>query len=246
MNASQYPPEFLERLRMVTRTRAKTVIDHILEHGFVTTEELRDIYGYHHPPRGARDVREEGIPLETFRVRDKDGRSIGAYRFGDPEAVRKGREGGRKVFSRQFKNELLQIADSKCQICSQVFESRYLQVDHRVPYEVSGDTLESERNTEDYMLLCGSCNRAKSWSCEHCANWLVNESAEVCKTCYWGHPESYTHIALKPIRRLDMVWTEDEVDEYEDLRKRAEAHNEPMPDYVKSVLRTSLFREEPG
>ena len=57
MTESEYSPEFLARLRAVTNLRPKRVIDHILEHGFVTTEELRIIYGYDHPPRAARDVR---------------------------------------------------------------------------------------------------------------------------------------------------------------------------------------------
>jgi hypothetical protein len=44
------------------------VIDHILQYGFITTEDLENTYGYNHPPRAARDVREAGIPLETFKV----------------------------------------------------------------------------------------------------------------------------------------------------------------------------------
>jgi hypothetical protein len=29
--------------RLVTRKRPKTVIDHIIEHGYITTEEIRDV-----------------------------------------------------------------------------------------------------------------------------------------------------------------------------------------------------------
>ena len=35
----------------VLAKRAKTVIDHILKHGHITTEELKNLYGYDHPPR---------------------------------------------------------------------------------------------------------------------------------------------------------------------------------------------------
>ena len=77
------PKDFLAKLKAVTKKRPKTVIDHILKHGFVTTEELKQM-GYEHAPRAARDVREQGIPLETFRVKDSNGRSIAAYRFGNP------------------------------------------------------------------------------------------------------------------------------------------------------------------
>ncbi len=79
------------------------MINHILEHGYVTTEELRDTYGYNHPPRAARDVREKGIPLETFRVTGADGRKIGAYRFGDPAKARFSRTGGRTAFAKELK-----------------------------------------------------------------------------------------------------------------------------------------------
>jgi hypothetical protein len=57
------------------------VIDHILQYGFIATEDLENTYGYNHPPRAARDVREAGIPLETFKVKSKEGKSIAAYRF---------------------------------------------------------------------------------------------------------------------------------------------------------------------
>jgi hypothetical protein len=74
--SKKLPEWFLERLESITAKRAKTVIDHILKHGHITTEQLKDLYGYDHPPRAARDVREQGIPLETFRVSGSQGRSI--------------------------------------------------------------------------------------------------------------------------------------------------------------------------
>ncbi len=240
MTEQSYPQEFLEKLQAVTNLRPRRVIEHILEHGFVTTEELRTIYGYEHPPRAARDVREQGIPLETFRVSSPQGRSIGAYRFADPSKVRADRIGGRRTFPRGFKNRLLEASNSRCYVCTQAYEGRYLQIDHRVPYEVSGEPTSGERLIEEYMLLCGSCNRAKSWSCEHCPNWLEEKSADVCNDCYWGRPEAYRHIALRAIRRLDIVWTEDEVRYYETMKERAEALGKPMPDYVKAVLETHI------
>ena len=68
------PQHFLDQLKAVTARRPRVVIDHILEHGHVTTEELRELYGYEHPPRAARDVREQGIPLESIRVTGSSGR----------------------------------------------------------------------------------------------------------------------------------------------------------------------------
>ncbi len=64
----EIPKDFLDFCHSVTAKRPKTVIDHILAHGFITTEELKDQYGYNHPPRAVRDAREHGVPIETFRV----------------------------------------------------------------------------------------------------------------------------------------------------------------------------------
>ena len=55
--------QFIERAKAVTAKRPKTVIDHILVHGQITTDELKSVYGYNHPPRAARDVREQGVGL---------------------------------------------------------------------------------------------------------------------------------------------------------------------------------------
>lgn len=80
----KYPKAFLDRLNAVTAKRPRTVIQHILQHGFITTEQLQTLYHYEHAPRAIRDVREQGIPIKTFRVKNASGKSIAAYRFGDP------------------------------------------------------------------------------------------------------------------------------------------------------------------
>ena len=82
-SATKLPADFLKKLKSVTAKRPRTVIQHILKHGSITTEELSELYGYDHAPRAARDVRELGIPLVTFRVEGKSGRKIASYRFGD-------------------------------------------------------------------------------------------------------------------------------------------------------------------
>lgn len=237
MANEKLPPEFLERLRAVTSKRPKTVIDHILKHGYITTDELKQLYGYDHPPRAARDVREAGIPLETFKVESPtSGRSIGAYRFADPSQLRHDRIGGRQAFPKQFKADLLEKYGSRCAICLGEYEERYLQIDHRVPYEVAGDS-PGERNAEEYMLLNGACNRAKSWSCEHCENWLQIRSPDICRACYWAQPESYDHVAMRDIRRLDLEWSGDETNDYDKLKEQAESCAALMPEFVKSILK---------
>lgn len=44
MSQQNYPPDFLKRLKNVEAKRPKTVIDHILKYGQITTEELKDIF----------------------------------------------------------------------------------------------------------------------------------------------------------------------------------------------------------
>lgn len=57
----KHSQEILDRLYAITNKRPATVIRHLLEHDYITTEELREKYGYRHPPRAIRDVRERGI-----------------------------------------------------------------------------------------------------------------------------------------------------------------------------------------
>jgi hypothetical protein len=180
-------------------------------------------------------VRESGIPLETFKTKSKSGKSIAAYKFGDVTKLQLNRIAGRVTFPKDFKSKLYELGKGRCYICNGEFEERYLQVDHRVPYEVGGDTADT-RNIEDFMLLCGSCNRAKSWSCEHCDNWQKEKKPSLCRQCYWGSPTNYNHIALKEIRRLDLHWTGDEVKYYDAIRLIAEQNKIELPDFVKTVI----------
>lgn len=236
MNKIQkFPKEFIEHIKSITNKRANIVINHIIKYGFITTEDLENTYGYSHPPRAARDVREIGIPLETFKVKSKGGKSIAAYQFGDLTKLQINRVAGRVLFPKKFKSKLYELGKARCFICNGEFEERYLQFDHRVPYEVGGD-LETTRNIDDYMLLCGSCNRAKSWSCEHCENWKAEKKSSLCMQCYWGSPTNYNHIALKDIRRLDLHWTGEEVNFYDAIKVIAEHNKLELPDFIKKII----------
>ncbi|MCH8317549.1 MAG: HNH endonuclease [Bacteroidetes bacterium] len=232
---TKYPKVFLDHINSISNKRARIVIDHIIKHGFITTEDLETTYGYSHPPRAARDVRETGIPLETFKVKSKSNKSIAGYRFGNISKLQKNRVAGRILFPKKFKKELYMSGNGRCFICNGEFEERYLQVDHRVPYQVGGD-IAKERKTEDFMLLCASCNRAKSWSCEHCDNWKKTKKPSICMECYWGSPLNYHHIALKELRRLDLQWLGDEVKYYDAIKIIAEQNEIELPDFVKAII----------
>ena len=231
MAKQKYPREFLELCASVTGKRPKTVIDHILKHGHITTEQLKNKYGYDHPPRAARDVRELGIQLETFRVAAANGRKIAAYRFADPTKKQFRRFSGRTGLSKEIKEHLIRKYGCQCFIYLEKMDEPHLQIDHRIPYEVAGDS--NELHTDDFMLLCGSANRAKSWSCEHCENWKSIKDKNVCLSCYWAYPEKYDHVAMRQIRRIDLFWQGEEVAQYDNLKADARKSGLEIPQFVK-------------
>ncbi|NJM40291.1 MAG: HNH endonuclease [Anaerolineae bacterium] len=218
----------------VTAKRPRTVIDHILKHGFVTTEELKTKYGYDHPPRAARDVRERGIGLETFRVKASNGRMIGAYRFTDPAKRRLRKLEGRTGLSKQIIDALVAKYGARCFIYLEEVTPQELQIDHRVPYEVGGES--ETLNPDDFMLLCGSANRAKSWACEHCENWKSLKQKEICMSCYWAYPDNYSHIAMRQVRRIDLMWKDQEIAAYERLKEDARRAKKTIPEFVKGLI----------
>ena len=232
------PDDFLELLEKVKGKRAKLVIKLILEKGTVTTEDLERA-GYSHPPRAIRDVRENGIPLETIRIKGENGKSIAAYRFGDPTKIDAHKLGGRQTFSKSFKEELFQSQGGKCAICNEEYDPIYLQIDHRVPYEFMAD--EDVLQVKNFMLLCATCNRKKDRATitECSKTCFLTKDLEVIKSCYWASPENYTHICMKPVRQSDITWSgSGEVELYEKLKKDAQDNDLSLNDYIKEKLRS--------
>lgn len=211
-----YPKDFLDLLNSVESKRPRTVIQHILKYGFITSEELKNTYGYNHPPRAVRDVRELGIPIMTYRVTGKDGRSIAAYKFGDPENAKNNlaKSAGRTSLSKTLKQALIDKYGPTCFIYLETMDPSALQVDHRIPYEIGGE--QDENDIDCYMLLSPSANRAKSWACEHCENWNIRD-VNFCLYCFWAHPENYDHVAGKPEKVVSLIFTGDEIEDYNRL-----------------------------
>lgn len=234
--------EFIKLCRKVTAKRPKTIIEHLIQYGQITTEEIKEKYGYNHPPRAVRDVREHGIPIETFRVTASDGRKIAAYRFGDQTKARFEKLSGRTALSKKLKKTLIEQHGCRCFIYLEEVKERDLQIDHRIPFEIKGDKVSDELNADDFMLLSGSANRAKSWSCEHCKNWLNIKKTDICSECYWAYPENYIHIAMHQIRRIDVLWQAEEIEQYELLKEKAAADDKEMPEFIKEIIRNELQR----
>lgn len=227
---SDLPPDFLNRLQAIKGKRAKIVVAHILEHGFITTETLENIYGYKHPPRAVQDVRDQGVPLESFTVNSEDGRRIAAYRFAPVHPLETERR-GRTTLPKTLKRRLIAESDATCALCTQQYDPRFLQIDHRVPYPIARETL-----ADNFMLVCRSCNRSKSWACEHCANWQTQHTPEICMSCFWCNPANYAHIALVNIKRLELIWQEQEHNTYQTLETLAAERHLSLTELVKTVL----------
>lgn len=230
------PDEFIEYVERVKGKRAKLVIKLLLEKGTITTADLEKA-GYLHPPRAIRDVRENGIPIETLRIKGENGKSIAAYKFGDPTKIDMNKLGGRQTFPKSFKTELFELQDGRCALCNEEYDPIYLQIDHRIPYEYMAD--DNILDVKNFMLLCATCNRKKDRATitgcsETC---FKTKDLQIIRSCYWATPEDYTHICMKPIRQSEITWSgEQQVQLYERLRKEAEAKSMALADYIKTKL----------
>ena len=231
------PEDFREVLESVTNKRARFLIDTILQKGFCSTEDLKNV-GYEHAPRAARDVREMGIPLDTFKIKDSMGKSIAAYKFGNWEEMKKtnqlAKTFGRTQLTEKIKNALIDKYGAKCNLYGEEYPARLLQPDHRVPYEIGGDP-ENMMDLECFMLLSPSANRDKSWACEHCINWS-EKNIEMCKLCYFAYPENYEHIAGKKEKRLNIIFSDDDIELYKNVVRQAELHNRSYGEQAKRML----------
>jgi hypothetical protein len=116
-----------------------------------------------------------------------------------------------------------------------------LTIDHRIPYEVAGD-IGDDFSPPDFMLLDGSSQRSKSWSCENCSNWQTTKDPEVCRACYWAYPEDYSHMALLQLRRVDVSWSGDDVLEHDSLRDHAQRYGVSVQELVRRAVKELLQR----
>ena len=222
--------------------RAVAALTVLLEKGSISTDELQEM-GYNHPPRAIGDIRDSGIPIITGSViSSKTGRRMAIYTFGNSEDIQAGRIGGRSAFPKAFKRALVEHYGAIDCITGAGLNERVLQIDHRIPYRIAGDASLERLDLRDFMLLDGSSQRAKSWSCEHCSNMLHARSAETCKTCFWASPEDYNHIATEDYRRTDVAWQGVDVSIHDKLKARAENLGISVAELLRRLARQNARR----
>lgn len=222
--------------------RAVTALRILLDKGVVSTDDLQEL-GYNHPPRAIADIRDAGIPIASGRaVSARTGRQMAVYRFGAPEDIRGGRIGGRSAFPKSFKRALIERYGAIDCITRAPTDERILQIDHRVPFRIAGETGIESRNVEDFMLQDGSSQRAKSWSCEHCPNTIGAASAAICESCFWASPEKYEHVATNDYRRTDIVWQGDDAAIHDSLSKEAKRDDIDLPEFIRRLARQRAKR----
>lgn len=216
--------------------RAIAALKVLLDKGAVSTDELQDL-GYTHPPRAIGDVRDAGIPIVTSEgTSKKTGRRMAIYSLGDSSLIQEGRVGGRSALPKAFKEALLKRYGHVDCITGAQLDSRVLQIDHRIPYRIDADAGLSNHDVESYMLLDGSSQRAKSWSCEQCPNMAIRNPA-TCRTCFWAFPESYQHIATQQIRRTDVIWQDGDVRVHDRLKAEAESKDITLAELLRRLAR---------
>lgn len=222
-------------------SRAAKAIRAMLSKGSVTTDDLAAL-GYNHPPRAIQDIKDATLPVMQMMIRRPDGKRMASYRFPTTSETVVGRAlgSGRLNIRPLFRRKLMQHYGEADTITGAKLPRTMLTVDHRVPFQVSGDAGLEDEDMSQFMLLDRSMQRVKAWACQHCPN--VTESllnSETCRRCFWAYPEDYDHVATQNIRRTDVIWQGDDVPLHDRLRERAQEQGLTVADLLRALARRS-------
>ena len=56
----------------------------------------------------------------------------------------------------------------------------------------------------------------------------------------WAYPENYAHIAMRQVRRVDLLWEGDDVEIYERLKQKAISLEKEIPEFVKEIIKREI------
>jgi hypothetical protein len=214
--------------------RARKALKYILENGSVSTYELAKM-GYGHPPRAAQDLKEAGVALKTTypRKHPETGNRMGSYVLNAEKPITEDNFSGRGALPKNLEQELYDHYGVSCNLDAYDHGKRSLQADHRIPYAVSGDP--EGFDVDDWQILCGSHQRKKSYECENCPNY-AEKDVDVCRSCFWAFPEDYTHIATRPVKRLDLTWGEERMHIYDKVEEYATKNGFTVREAVHQLI----------
>ena len=137
----------LEELVKTIPLRPKRVLEYLLKKGEVSTYQLGKL-GYDQPPRAAMDLKDIGVKLVTKSSKHpKTGNRMVIYMLDDDQSNTFAP--GRKAFPKNFKQEIIDRDDSKCILCDKLYSSRFLQIDHKIPFILGGE--DEELNSDDFQ-----------------------------------------------------------------------------------------------
>lgn len=237
-NVEEYADEIYNKLY----ARGRKAIDALKENGIVTKYDLiRAGIAPSQTARAIRDLKDHGIPIQALsRIKTPESSNpVVRYTFGDRRDIHSEWQDGRRLVPKGMKEKLIRVYGARCAYCGEKLEPRKLQVDHRLPVKYFGELSQKEkRNPQNYLLLCPECNRKKAEAVdEGCAKTCYKtDDMSIIKSCYWYDPINYTHVCMKPVRKLEIKWDESDVDNYEALAKEAKKHGLSPQDLVKSMI----------
>ena len=220
--------------------RAADCLRIMLHKGSISTDDINDL-GYNHPPRAIGDIRDAGIPVITRSGTSRTGKRMAVYTFGSKADIQEGRVGGRSALPKKFKIALIARYGPNDCITGAMLDQRVLQIDHRIPYRIAGDSGLADHDVEAFMLLDASSQRSKSWSCEQCPNMAPDKrDPALCATCFWAYPENYSHIATEEIRRTDITWQGTYVEVHDALKSFALSEGQSMEEFLRQLAAAKL------
>lgn len=239
-SAEEYADEIYNKLYV----RGKKAVNALKKKGVITKFDLiREGIAPSQTARSIRDLKDRGIPIQTLsRVQTPESKNpVVRYTFGERRDIHPEWQNGRHLVPVRMKEKLVRIYGSRCAYCGEKLEPRKLQVDHRLPVKYFGELNEKEKdNPQNYLLLCPECNRKKAEAVdEGCARTCYKtDDMNVIKSCYWYDPIGYTHVCMKPVRKIEVKWNEDDVGEYQTLIEVAKKQERSPQDIIKSLIKS--------
>jgi hypothetical protein len=175
--------------------REKGVLAIYLRQGFITKQDCTDA-GF--DVVVTRDLTKHGLVFG-----DQGGRIY--LDFGLSNERLASSTGGFQTLPARKRDEFLRESHLTCALCRCQFEKKRLCGDHRVPHRVAGNRLTEQEGMLAYQVLCYTCNNRKQKACAACPNQQTKRDIEMCRSCFWAYPDTYTHVAGQPERRLEIV-----------------------------------------